>query len=179
MFNKDGVITKYSSVEDILKEFYLIRLDYYAKRKEYKLKIVKRELDIISMKIKFINDFINNEIQIIDMDDDDIYEQLEEREYIKFPKNPNEIDNVDDELTYDYLLNMMIRTLTKKKMNELKNKHELKKTEYNELLEKNIIDIWKYDLNNFKEMYIKYLNIHTEKMNMIEKPAPSLAKKKK
>jgi hypothetical protein len=74
---------------------------------------------------------------------------------------------------------MMIRTLTKKKMNELKNKHELKKTEYNELLEKNIIDIWKYDLNNFKEMYIKYLNIHTEKMNMIEKPAPSLAKKKK
>ena len=178
MFTKNGVITKYSSVEDILKEFYLIRLDYYVKRKEYKLKIVKRELDIISMKIKFINDFINNEIQIIEMDDDDIYEQLEEREYIKFPKNPKEIDNVDDELTYDYLLNMMIRTLTKKKMNELKNKHELKKTEYNELLEKNIIDIWKYDLNNFKEMYIKYLNIHTEKMNMIEKPIPAAKKKK-
>ena len=38
LYNNKGIICKYDSVEDIMKEFYLIRLIYYNKRKEYMLK---------------------------------------------------------------------------------------------------------------------------------------------
>ena len=165
MFNSKGVITKYESAEKILKEFYLIRLAYYVKRKEHKLRVLKRELDIIAMKIKFINDFINNEIEIIEMEDADIYEQLEEREYIKFPKNPRELDYDEDVATYDYLLNMMIRTLTKRKNEELRKQHELRETEYKALLEKDICDIWREDLTAFEDMYERCLEEHAEMMS--------------
>ena len=114
LYSSKGNIKKYESPEDILSEFYEIRLEYYVKRKEHKLRILKRELDIIKMKIKFINDFISEDIVIIEMEDEDIYEQLEDRDYIKFPKNPRDLDYDENDINYDYLLDMRIRTLTKK-----------------------------------------------------------------
>ena len=164
LYNQRGILTKYDSAEKILKEFYLIRYAYYIKRKEYNLRKLKRELDIYQMKMKFIKEFISKEIVIIEREDDDIYEQLETRNYIKFPSNPRNLDETED-ISYDYLLNMMIRTLTKKKIEELKKLHENKETEYNELLEKDEIDIWKEDLGRFKSLYEKNLKIYEDEMN--------------
>lgn len=164
LYNQKGILTKYDSAEKILKEFYLIRYAYYIKRKEYNLKKLKRELDIYQMKIKFIKEFISKEIVIIEREDEDIYEQLETRNYIKFPSNTRNLDETED-INYDYLLNMMIRTLTKKKIEELNKLHENKETEYNELLEKEEIDIWKEDLERFRNLYQKNLKIYEEEMN--------------
>lgn len=164
LYNQKGILTKYDSAEKILKEFYLIRYAYYVKRKDYNLRKLKRDLDIYQMKMKFIKEFISKEIVIIEREDDDIYEQLETRNYIKFPSNPRNLDETGD-VSYDYLLNMMIRTLSKKKIEELKKLHENKETEYKELLEKEEIEIWKEDLEKFKNLYKKNLKIYEEEMN--------------
>ena len=177
LYNERGMLTKYDSAEKILKEFYLVRLAYYIKRKEYILRKLKRELDIYKMKMKFIKEFISKEIVIIEREDDDIYEQLETREYIKFPSNPRDLDN-KGELGFDYLLNMMIRTLTKKKIAELQNLHDMKETEYNELLEKDVIDIWKDDLEKFKKVYKKNLKEYEEEMYNVGDAVSSVTKKK-
>lgn len=179
LYSSKGVIKKYESPEDILNEFYEIRLEYYVKRKEHKLRILKRELDIIQMKIKFINDFISEDVVVIEMEDEDIYEQLEEREYIKFPKNPKELDYDENDISYDYLLDMRIRTLTKKRIEELKKQEEMRQTEYKSLLDKEVKDIWKEDLDNFQEMYEKYLKEYLEIMNNTEKPKKSKGKTRK
>ena len=177
LYNERGILTKYDSAEKILKEFYLVRLAYYIKRKEYILKKLKRELDIYKMKMKFIKEFISKEIVIIEREDEDIYEQLETREYIKFPSNPRDLEN-NGELGYDYLLNMMIRTLTKKKIAELQNLHDMKNTEYNELLETEVIDIWKDDLEKFKKLYEKNLKEYKEEMYNVGDVEISGTKKK-
>ena len=70
---------------------------------------LKEQLLILSAKVRFIQDFIDKKIDIINQDDVVINEQLGKLEYPK-------IDN-----TYDYLLNMAIRTLTKKRIDELNN----------------------------------------------------------
>jgi DNA topoisomerase II len=178
LYNERGILTKYDSAEKILKEFYLVRLAYYIKRKEYLLMKLKREIDIYKMKIKFIKEFISKEIVIIEREDEDIYEQLETREYIKFPSNPRDLDN-KEELGYDYLLNMMIRTLTKKKIAELQNLHDMKETEYNELIEIEVIDIWKNDLEKFKKVYEKQMSEYMEEMNNAESVSNGGSKKKK
>ena len=97
--------------------------------------------------------------------------------YIKFPSNPRDLDN-KGELGFDYLLNMMIRTLTKKKIAELQNLHDMKETEYNELLEKEVIDIWKDDLNKFKKVYKKNLKEYEEEMYNVGDAVPGVTKKK-
>ena len=47
LFNSKGKIQKYENVNDIIEEFYKVRLEFYGKRKEYLLSKLKREVEII------------------------------------------------------------------------------------------------------------------------------------
>ena len=54
--------------------------------------------------------------------------------------------------SYDYLINMRIRSLTKSKIEELKKQTELKLAEYNNLVKKNKKDLWKDDLKAIRKL---------------------------
>jgi DNA gyrase/topoisomerase IV subunit B/DNA gyrase/topoisomerase IV subunit A len=199
LYNSNGIITKYDRVEDILKEFYFIRLVYYEKRKNYMLKNIQRELDIYSAKIRFIDEFISGEINILHKDDDEIEEMLEERNYPKFNVKSEEIKNnienneedeeneenedtknneeqkvnkksLNSDYNYEYLLNMKIKSLTKKKIEELKKLHENKLALYNELQIKTDKQLWKEDLMKFLELYKIKLQEYYEVLNKQIKP---------
>ena len=157
LYNNKEVITKYDSVEDILKEFYHLRLIYYVKRKEHVLRMLQKELDIFTAKIRFIGGFIDGSIKIIQKEDDFIYKQLEEMNFPKFSSSDNESN-----FSYDYLLNLRIRTLTMSKINELKNQYELKMAQYNELDKKEVKELWKDDLDKFIEVYRKKLKVYDD-----------------
>ena len=159
LYNSKGEISSYNSSEQILKEFYLIRLAYYIKRKEYLLKKIKKELDIYKYKIKFIEEFINKTIDIINQEDELIYKQLIEKKYPKMSINK------EKEESYDYLLNMYIRTLTKKKMLELKKLFTNKENEYNILKGKTEKMLWKEDLTKFKKAYNKKMKKYEKENN--------------
>merc|ERR1712100_361241 len=62
LFSPDGEIKKYESVEDILKEFFELRLNYYHKRKEWLVKVKKEEVQRISNRVRFILMVINDEL---------------------------------------------------------------------------------------------------------------------
>jgi DNA topoisomerase-2 len=183
MYNNKGIITKYDRVEDILKEFYFIRLVYYNKRRLYMLKTIQDELDIYESKIRFIEEFISGEINILHKEDEEIVSMLEQRQYPKFStkekrdnKNNDENDEneesdenekkiIDNDYNYEYLLNMKIKSLTKKKIEELKKMHENKLAEYNKLNLKTDKDLWKEDLTKFIELYRIKLQDYNDIMN--------------
>ncbi len=54
LFNSEGKLRRYSAVEDILDEFYIVRLEYYGKRKAFIIRSLKRELEILENKLRFI-----------------------------------------------------------------------------------------------------------------------------
>jgi DNA gyrase/topoisomerase IV subunit B len=171
LYNNKGIITKYDNVEDIMKEFYFIRLIYYSKRKKYMIKNMQNELDIYTAKIRFIEEFISGEINILHKEDEEIQEMLEEKNYPKFGhfndnnENNNQVIQTDDNFSYDYLLNMRIKSLTKKKIEELKKLHENKLALYNDLLNKTEKDLWKDDLNNFLIVYKEKMDVYTTNLN--------------
>lgn len=157
LYNSRGVIAKYDTAEDILKEFYVIRLAYYMRRKEYLLRVLRKELDIYESKIRFIREFISGEIQIIQKEDEEIQQQLEERGYPKFG------DEEDTEkMNYNYLMFMRIQSLTKKKIEELERLHENKLAEYQRLESKTEKDLWKDDLYELREMIERYMREYNE-----------------
>ena len=160
LYNKNGIICKYDSNIDILKEFYFIRLEYYGKRKEYMLKTMQKELNIYQAKVKFIEEFINGEINILQKEDEEIETLLIERNYPKFGSD----DEDDTTFSYDYLLNMKIKSLTKKKVEELKKLYENKLAIFNELEGKNEKELWKEDLNKFLEIYKIKLTEYNNKL---------------
>ena len=115
--------------------------------------------------MRFINDFINKNINILI--NKIINKQLEDLEYPK----------IDD--SFDYLLNMSIRTLTKKRSDELNNSHDNKETELNILKGKTEKDLWLEDLTELEDSYQKMM-IHFEETYFGEnssKPTQSTKKK--
>ena len=141
-YNESGSIQKFENPIEILKIFYDIRLNYYVKRREYNLQKLKEELDIIRSKVEFIQRFVSGELKILNIDEEKIIEQLN-----KINEDSDITIFVKVEDSYDYLITMQIRSLTKKRIEELNNLQEKKEAEYKALQKKTSKDLWKIDLD--------------------------------
>ena len=64
MFDSDGCLRRYSSAEDILKDFYAVRLSMYVKRKDYLLGMLSAESAKLTNQARFIVELIENKIDI-------------------------------------------------------------------------------------------------------------------
>lgn len=146
LYNQDGIITKYNDVNDILFEFYCIRLGYYQKRKDYLINEYNFDIIILENKIKFITEIIQKKLIIHNKDDDIIINDMENHNYYKF-------DN-----SYDYLLNMPLRSMTLNKLNSFKNKLETLYNNLNILISKSIETLYEDDLDDFEEEYKKFIS---------------------
>ena len=153
LFDHNNIIKKYNNIEDILKDYYYIRLDFYKERKIYQLNILEFQLKLLSYKVKFILMIINKEIDINNKKRNDIEIILETNEFPKLSKSLN-----DDKISYDYLLSMPIYNLTNEKIEEFKKNQKEKETEYNDLQHKTENSIWLDELNILETKYIKWIN---------------------
>jgi len=64
LYSPDCKIKKYMNENEIVEEFYNIRLSLYIRRKDYLLNMLKIELDLIKYKVKFIQEIIDETIII-------------------------------------------------------------------------------------------------------------------
>lgn len=141
-FDPEGKIKRYESPQQILKEFYYVRLKYYTSRKEYRLKTIKEELNKLENKVRFIKEVISGRLVINNRPTSSIIKDLEDLQFDK-------LDN------YEYLLGMKISSLIKEKVEKLMNEYNEKSLEYETLLKKSIYDLWNEDLDKFEEAYLK------------------------
>ena len=172
LFNTKRQIVKYENVYDIIEEWYEYRYSMYEKRKAYLLQKLEKELNIIFYKVKFINEFIANTIEIRNKPKQSIIELLEEKEYPMLNIN---IDNTDESFNnYDYLLKMNLYNLTKEEVESLTKKRDMKQIELTTLQSRSIKDLWTSEISEFIKLYNK---INTQKMKKINKSKPSKPKK--
>lgn len=134
LYNADNIIKKYKGPEEILKEFYEVRLSEYKRRKRCLLKKLEEEIKKLSAKARFIRMVCNDEIVVAKRPEKELVEELKRLEFPLIQES------------YDYLLEMAIRTLTLEKVQKLENEVENKKQEHEELKGKDEQRIWKDDL---------------------------------
>ena len=104
LFNHKGQLQKYNSVEDILKEYYDLRVMYYNKRKEYLLVEYEYDAKKMSAKAEFIRNIHEGKIIINDSVNGknkpkkkaEIEVQLETLQFPKFTKNKKLAYSVED-----------------------------------------------------------------------------------
>jgi len=145
LYNKNGAIQKYDTIESILDEYYEVRLDLYLKRKNYLLNELSAQLKIISWKVKFILMIIEKKLEVNNKKKSEIETKLEEN---KFPRHEN---------TYNYLLGMPIYNLTNEKIEELKKQETEKQSEFDSLVEKTPEQLWIKDLDELDLAYDKWM----------------------
>ena len=76
MFDKDLKIRKYPNVESILEEFYSLRLVYYTHRKNYLLTNMRRDLEVLSNKARFIQAVVDEKIKVRNVKKKDLIKVL-------------------------------------------------------------------------------------------------------
>ena len=76
LFDKDEKLKKYSSVEEVMSEFYELRLKYYDMRKDYMVSVLDRDCAILENKVRFILGVVKDEIIIRQKKRKDIVELL-------------------------------------------------------------------------------------------------------
>lgn len=133
---------KYSSINDILENFYEQRLPYYKKRKEYQLGNLEQNINTLKTKFKFLTLLSNETIVITKRKKQDIIEDMKKH-------------NIPEEL----LSNIRISSLSEEELTELQKQIDESDTEKQKLEKTNIQDLWISDLEEFKNKYIEIFGI--------------------
>lgn len=162
LYNDNGEIQHYKSPEEIMEDFYTVRLNFYQKRKDYLLQKLMRECIILENKVKFVQCVLDDKMKW-NLPEEAIEKILEEL-------NINRLDTDDfnlgididsrktkvgfeDRTNYNYLLEMKIRSLTKEKVLTLNKEYEQKRVEYESLNNKKITELWLDDLRQFEKIF--------------------------
>lgn len=154
VFDDNLLPIRYSKPTDLLLDFYDIRFEFYTKRKEWLVKKLTRELNILQSKVRFIEEYINGKLDINKKSKETIINLLEEKGYKKFGNIDFDMNETDEDTSgnnYDYLIKMPIFSFSLEKINELNNQTESKNKELNEILSKSEKDLWKNDLENISK----------------------------
>lgn len=151
LFNSKCQIQKYESALDIICDFYFIRLEYYQKRKDYLLKKLQNDIDLMDNKIRFIKSVVDETLVIHRFTKDELVKTLEAANYIQHPDNG-----------YDYLIKVPIYSITKDMVDKLEKEKKESDDVINAIRDKDIKDMWRDDIKSFLVEYEK-MNEHPNK----------------
>ncbi|NWU93383.1 TOP2A topoisomerase, partial [Upupa epops] len=168
LFDHVGFLKKYNSPQDILKEFFELRLQYYNLRKEWLVGMLGAESAKLSNQARFILEKIDGKIVIENKPKKELIQVLVQRGYESDPvkawkesQNKEEQEEEGEESDkesaaaagpdFNYLLNMPLWYLTKEKKDELCKQRDNKEKELTDLKHKSACDLWKEDLSVFVE----------------------------
>jgi DNA topoisomerase-2 len=103
LFDSQYRIKKYETVEEILKDFYWVRLEYYQKRKDHLAKQLENELARLSSQARFLKLVIDGKLVVSNKKRVMLIEELEKLNFPKFDKNGNPVYSKTDpdDITHD------------------------------------------------------------------------------
>ncbi|XP_066521749.1 DNA topoisomerase 2-alpha [Hoplias malabaricus] len=168
LFDHVGSLKKYDVVQDILRDFFELRLKYYVLRKDWLLGMLGAESAKLTNQARFILEKIQGTLVIENKPKKELIRMLQEMGYDSDPvkawkqaqekemeEEAGEEEEQKEEQTsgpdYNYLLSMPMWFLTKEKKDELCKQRDAKMTELNMLKKKAPSDLWKEDLAAFTE----------------------------
>ncbi|KAF5921828.1 hypothetical protein HPG69_013002 [Diceros bicornis minor] len=147
LFDHMGCLKKYETVQDILKEFFDLRLSYYGLRKEWLVGMLGAESTKLNNQARFILEKIQGKITIVYY----FLQAAEEEETQNQQDDSSSDSGTPSGPDFNYILNMSLWSLTKEKVEELIKQRDAKGREVNDLKRKSPSDLWKEDLAAFVE----------------------------
>ena len=167
-----NTVKKYKTPDDIFEEFIVHRRKIYVDRKDYILKRLKIDMDILNEKVRFIQYVIDDVLDIRKHTKSELQDWLEQKDFKK-----------DDNNSYSYLIGMPIYQMTKDMVEQLKKSFDDKKNEYDSVLKQTIEDMWLKDLAELdKEVdkhLLKSISIDDAVVKLSKKPRKTKPKTKK
>lgn len=138
LFDSNGIIKKYATINNIFEEFYKTRFAAYETRKSLRIQKLEAAIVKVSAKAKFILDVCNNTIRVMGETKSNIETKLAEMEYPEYDGG------------YSYLVNMPIYSLTKEKQDQLLKELAGMEEELEEYKMLGVKDLWLKELTELE-----------------------------
>ncbi|XP_052142944.1 DNA topoisomerase 2 [Oryza glaberrima] len=170
LFDSNGKIRKYDTPEDILKEFFGLRLEFYEKRKRALLENIELELKKLSNKVRFILAVVEGDIIVNNRKRAELFVELKQKGFDPFPRKkqragPSAVGAIEEDeeneespeaanvgsSDYEYLLSMAIGTLTLERVQQLIAEKGRMENEVAELKRTRPKSLWMRDLDAFEK----------------------------
>jgi len=160
-FDADGKIKKFASVQEMLDEFFKLRMRYYVKRKEYHVDRLQKEKNLIDAKVRFILMVIKGEIVVSKRKRDELIAELKSKGFKPYndivgkgraeaeeeePK-PTGKEAKEPKSGFDYLLGMPLWSLTYERVEDLRKQAKEKTQELTDLQNTTPETLWERDLD--------------------------------
>jgi len=151
LFNSEDKLKKYDSVSEIIDNYFDIRLEFYEDRKDALIEVLERELLILSNKAKYIQEILNDTIDLRKKKKYEIIDMLNEKEY----------DAIDGDEDFKYLVRMPMDSVSEENVEKILKEHKDKEVELNIIKNTTIQQMWLHDLNALEEAYEQYVKQRT------------------
>tara|TARA_Y100000389_G_scaffold37429_2_gene31772 strand:+ start:1842 stop:5261 length:3420 start_codon:yes stop_codon:yes gene_type:complete len=156
LFDYNDKLKKYENVKEIIDDYFIKRLELYDKRKEYQLKILKDEMLILSNKARFIQENLDDLIDLRKKSNLENENTLSEKKYDKIDNN------------YKYLLKLPMDSVSIENVEKIMKEKENKQEFIKKLENLTNIDIWLEELVELETSYKKYKILRYNIQNSIE-----------
>jgi DNA topoisomerase-2 len=138
-------------VEEIIENYYKVRIGLYQERKNYLVSELEKEMVSLSNKARYIKENLDGTIDLRKKKKDCILQLLREKGY----------DVLDDDDEYKYLIKMPMDSVTEENVTRLYKERDSKQVMLEKTVQTTIHEMWLQDLAALEKVYLEYKDERT------------------
>jgi len=146
MFNSECKLQKYSTPEEIIDDFYKVRIGLYQKRKAYLISEMEHKLVRLSNRARYIQETLAGTIDLRRKKTEQVTELLTQKNYA----------TIDGD--FKYLIKMPMDSVTEENVANIMKEKENTEKELDTLKKTTVEKMWIKELNDLEKEYDKYKN---------------------
>ena len=150
MFDETQKLHKYDNIYEIINHFIHVRKQIYSKRKDYMLKSLTYEANVLTNKAKFILEILNETLDLRKKKSCEVTKILNDKGYTI----------INDDMSFKYLVRMPMDSVTEENVEKLSNQYNDKLRELEILKETTTEQMWMKELD---DLYVEYTR-HREQL---------------
>jgi DNA topoisomerase-2 len=144
MFNHESKLHKYGAVEEIIEDFYKVRMSVYGKRKAHQIKDMENKLVKLSNRARYITETLDGIVDLRRKSAIDVIALMESRKF----------DKIDGD--YKYLIKMPMDSVTTENAQHIMQERDVCEKELATLRGTSLETIWLSELDNLEREYTSY-----------------------
>ena len=146
LFDAQDKLKKYETVNQIIDDYFVTRLELFLTRKEYLIKEIQKELTLLENKVRYIGELLEGTIDLRRMKKDDIRTMMEEKCY----------DWLDGDHDFKYLIKLSMDSVSDENVAKLQQDYKQKQQDLADILGKSPETMWLDELIILEQEYAEY-----------------------
>ena len=146
LFDSSDKLKKYDTVEEIIDDYFVTRLQMYIKRKEFMIESLEKKLVVLSNKARYIQELLDGTIDLRKRKKSEIVDMLQEKGY----------DVIDEDGEFKYLVKMPMDSVSEENVEKLNGEHQDKLDELLRIKETTEQQMWFVELENLEKEYGRF-----------------------